>query len=160
MKRLIILKSVLVISFASTQCKPNASETSQVNSKLSENVEISCRDSVEENGMKVDSTADIMISGEKISIKKQFSTLIENAGYHRGSEVIETTINSVFDFNRVSKERVYVVTNPSKNKITTQDKVYEKNIGLLMVSYDLEKLVVREDETQKEIISMTDCTIN
>jgi hypothetical protein len=102
--------------------------------------------------------AQMIVNKESINILYDFETVYEEAGKHYGSEVIDAQINQVFDFNRMSKEYVNVATNPSVMKVATMDKNYDQNLGLLIVTLENGKLLVREDAKNETILELENCS--
>ena len=148
--------------FLLLSCQPAATQKSKTTSTANWKLSLECKQEILEEDIKVNQSATLSINNIDLSIRKS----IAGGNHTDGSKSIsgweiDTTINKVFDFNRVSPKGVYVVTNPSTKNSRDEDKkiIKSEKIRLLVVSYDSDKdnLVVREDETQKEILNITGC---
>ena len=116
-----------------------------------------CQSVSKKDGMEIDQKAEVIVNKKNVNILYEFETNISDVGKHTGGKLINAQVNTIFDFNRISAEYIYVATSPSTVKVSSMDKSYDENIGLLIVSINQGTLSVKEDSKDQEILNVENC---
>ena len=148
-----------LVIFSMFSCKKSSDSGLQSTYQSNdETYAFSCQSVSTKDQMEISEKAEVIVNKKSVNVLYEFETDITGVGKHSGSKLIDAQINTVFDFNRISAEYVYVATAPSTVKVSSMDKTYDENIGLLIVSINEGTLEIREDAKDQETIKVDNCT--
>jgi hypothetical protein len=155
---MIIVAPMVIVAcgdFGRLQKKQNSD--SAVKTAEERTVDLKCARKSENKGAQISESVQLLIEGKQVLVAYEFESK-QGSKATAGKQEIETEINSVFDFNVVRDDRVFIVTN-SGNLLTKMDnKNSSKDYGSLIIEVNDGKLNIRQASGEnKVVLEMENC---
>lgn len=133
----------------------NSSEESQVMSVGTSRLHVDCVRNDEARNITLINHMILKISGQSVSVERR---ILRKDGQSEqfANQIIQGTINKVFDFNSVSQNSAQVLLNPTSVKTTINGKVTEEKLPYVFVEFSQGRLKITERDA-KVLMSHSIC---
>ncbi|MEN9824901.1 MAG: hypothetical protein RI953_646 [Pseudomonadota bacterium] len=154
------LATAIVSGLVFVSCgKSNASGTEvdaqTASTASSANLVVKCRSTADARTVSALDTIELTVAGNSVSLSR---TLVQKAGDAQlgKSQRLKGTINSVFDFNRISENSAHLLLNPTSLSTTVDLQTTTQALTSALIEYSQGRLKISQRDG-KVLISHSNC---
>lgn len=151
---------LVALTFSCGASNSSSDENSNTNSVDLSGTSFICDQSSDSEKMVIDESALVTVNGKNVSVAYNYviRSKVEGEKTIYGSEIIDTKVNEVFDFNRVSDEYIFVLTTSATMNIVHNMLPSKKEYSSLLVEVR-EGTFLMKDSEDKKVLQVENCVL-
>ena len=150
-----IVSGLFFVSCAKPNATGSALDAQTASTNSNANLVVKCRSTVDVRNVSVLDAIELTVAGKSVTLAR---TLIYKKGDAEStkSQRLKATINSVFDFNRISENSANLLLNPTSLSTTVELQTTTQALTSALIEYSQGRLKISQSDG-KVLISHSNC---